>query len=505
MFQDIKSKFMRKLKILHLEDVADDSTLVSRALEKGLIDFELLLVEDRVGFQNALEGYNPDIILSDHSLPSFNSYEALAIFQQTKLNIPFILITATISEDFAVDIIKRGADDYILKDRLERLPTALTNVLEKFKLSRQYQANLEELNRASGEKIMILESIGDGFYALDNDWTVTYWNKEVERILERSRQDVIGKNIWEAFPYAIKSLTYDKYHLAKNTGEVQHFERFLEHLGVWLEVSVYPSSNGLSIYLKDFTERKLQELERSDLVTDLLRRNKDLEQFSYIVSHNLRAPVANISGLAAELNDPALEADEIAKLSGYLMTSAKKLDGVITDLNMVLQAKRELHEVRDSVILSGIMSDVMFALSSEIDALGITFIIDFKVCDEIWTVKSYLYSIFYNLVSNAIKYSRPGFPLIIEVCSKMENGLVTIAFKDNGLGIDLHCYGEHLFGLYKRFHPHIEGKGMGLFMVKTQLETLGGNISVKSIVNKGSEFFLVFPIAELAADKIVGC
>ena len=487
---------MQRLKILHLEDTVADAKLVMRALKKGLIDFELLLVDDKQGFQNALHEYSPDIILSDHSLPSFNSYEALSIFQQTKLNIPFILITATISEDFAVDIIKRGADDYILKDRLERLPSALMNVLEKFKLSRNYQANLEELSRASDEKIMILESIRDGFYALDNNWTVTYWNKEAERILGTSRADIIGKNIWEAYPEAVQTLSYDKYHIAKATGKVQHFERFQEDLGIWLEINVYPSPNGLSIYFKDFTERKLQELERSGMVNDILKRNKDLEQFSYIVSHNLRAPVANISGLAAELTGGLLSADDVAKLSHYLMISVKKLDDVITDLNQVLQAKRELHEVKERVVLSEIMNDVMLGLSVEIKSLGISFVSDFTAYDELWTVKSYFYSIFYNLTSNAIKYSRPEVPLVIEVHSRYENGMAVIIFKDNGLGIDLQCYGEQLFGLYKRFHPHIEGKGMGLFMVKTQLETLGGNISVTSTLNQGCEFLIVFPLAK---------
>lgn len=487
---------MQRLKILHLEDTLADAKLVLRALKKGLIDFELLLVDDKQGFQNALSEYIPDIILSDHSLPSFNSYEALSIFQQTKLKIPFILITATISEDFAVDIIKRGADDYILKDRLERLPSALMNVLEKFKLSRNYQANLEELSRASEEKIMILESIRDGFYALDNNWTVTYWNKEAERILGMSRSDIIGRNIWEAYPDAVKTVSYDKYHVAKASGKVQHFERFQDNLGIWLEINVYPSPKGLSIYFKDFTERKLQELERSDMVNDILQRNKDLEQFSYIVSHNLRAPVANISGLAAELTDTTLKADEVAKLSNYLMISVKKLDDVIIDLNQVLQAKRELHEVKEKVVLSEIMGDVMLGLSAEINALRISFISDFSACDELWTVKSYFYSIFYNLISNAIKYSRSDITLKIEVRSKIENGLVIISFKDNGLGIDLQCYGEQLFGLYKRFHTHIEGKGMGLFMVKTQLETLGGNISVTSTVNEGCEFLIVFPVTK---------
>jgi signal transduction histidine kinase len=108
------------------------------------------------------------------------------------------------------------------------------------------------------------------------------------------------------------------------------------------------------------------------------------------------------------------------------------------------------------------------------------------------TLKSYLYSIFYNLISNSIKFRQKQVPCIIEIKSNLLKNNVELIFTDNGMGIDLKKKGDHIFGLYKRFHPHTEGKGMGLFMVKTQVETLSGKISIESEVNKGTQFRIEF-------------
>jgi signal transduction histidine kinase len=107
-------------------------------------------------------------------------------------------------------------------------------------------------------------------------------------------------------------------------------------------------------------------------------------------------------------------------------------------------------------------------------------------------VKSYLYSIFYNLIINSIKYRKPGRRPFINIYSREKANKITLVFCDNGSGIDLSRYGDKIFGLYKRFHYDVEGKGMGLFMVKTQVESLEGNISVRSQIDEGSEFTVEF-------------
>lgn len=121
----------RPLRILHLEDLSSDAEMVDRVLRKAQLHFEKKVVIDKPDFLKALREFHPDIILSDHSLPAFNSLEALKITREEGNNSPFILVTATVSEEYAVNVIKEGASDYILKDRLERLPNAVQNALDR--------------------------------------------------------------------------------------------------------------------------------------------------------------------------------------------------------------------------------------------------------------------------------------------------------------------------------------------------------------------------------------
>lgn len=125
-----------RLKILHVEDLRSDAEMVHRVLEKSSLEFEKRVVDNRKDFESSLDRFNPDIILSDHSLPSFDSHEALTIVNSRQLHIPFILVTATVSEEYAVNIMKEGACDYVLKDRLQRLPNAISGAIEKFRIEK---------------------------------------------------------------------------------------------------------------------------------------------------------------------------------------------------------------------------------------------------------------------------------------------------------------------------------------------------------------------------------
>lgn len=121
-------------KILHLEDLLTDAELIERELKRQNIACVIRVVSNRNDFIEALEEFNPDIVLSDHSLPAFNSIEALKILRETGSSIPFILITGTMSEEFAVEMMKQGTSDYILKSNLQRLPSAITMAIEKWKI-----------------------------------------------------------------------------------------------------------------------------------------------------------------------------------------------------------------------------------------------------------------------------------------------------------------------------------------------------------------------------------
>src|SRR5688500_13925185 len=155
------------LKILHLEDMLADAELIDRALKKSALQFEKLVVSNREDFIKALKEYNPDVIISDHSLPSFDSQEALAIVREMNVTVPFILVTATVSEEYAVNVMKEGAWDYILKDRLQHLPSAISSALEKYQLEEDRKKKEEELRISEKKYKLLFESNPMPMWMLD--------------------------------------------------------------------------------------------------------------------------------------------------------------------------------------------------------------------------------------------------------------------------------------------------------------------------------------------------
>ncbi len=352
--------------------------------------------------------------------------------------------------------------------------------------------------KASEEKGVILESIGDAFFMVDKNWTVTYWNRHSEELLECPKAEIVNKNLWEVFHDAVDTQFYRSYHKAVKERSIENFEEYFERGQKWFEVTAYPSNSGLSVYFKDVTERKQSELKITDLnknlkayTEELVEANKGLEQFSFIVSHNLRSPVANILGLAELIDNKGYPQEVKNKFLKALFENVKRLDLVISDLNAILQVKVEMDAKKETVVLSNLVDTVQSSIQNLIEKENVQITTHFDV-PALHSVQSYLNSIFYNLIANSIKYRRQGVPPQIEISSEIKEENIVITFEDNGLGIDLDKKGDQVFGLYRRFHHHIEGKGMGLFLVKTQVELLGGKISIESEVNSGTKFTITF-------------
>jgi signal transduction histidine kinase len=227
---------------------------------------------------------------------------------------------------------------------------------------------------------------------------------------------------------------------------------------------------------------------------NLIQRNKELEQFTYIISHNLRAPVANIMGLSQLLALGPDDEAELATLIARLDTSVQSLDHVIRDLNLILDVKQQVHEQMEEVSFEQITEDIKMTFATYVQQGLIEIKCDFKAVDTVHSLKNYIYSIFFNLISNSIKFKRTEEKLLLRITSAQKNDKVSIFFVDNGKGIDLEHNGDKLFGLYRRFDTSVDGKGMGLYMVKTQVETLGGQIHVESSLHAGSTFIVDLPL-----------
>jgi len=232
---------------------------------------------------------------------------------------------------------------------------------------------------------------------------------------------------------------------------------------------------------------------RDHITTELISRNKALEQFTYVISHNLRAPVANIRALT-EIIDMDLggkSKDLIEKMA----QSVHNLDTIITDLNQILQVKQLHNAVKEELYFEDIMRSIRLSIKNVIEDQQVTFVHDFNGVSAMIGIRGYLYSILYNLTLNSIKYRQTAVEPIIRITASQDAHYISLEFSDNGKGIDLIRNGDKLFGLYKRFDTSIEGKGMGLFMVKTQVEELGGTISASSTLGEGTTFTMQFPVA----------
>jgi PAS domain S-box-containing protein len=243
---------------------------------------------------------------------------------------------------------------------------------------------------------------------------------------------------------------------------------------------------------RDVTEEKNKEKEREQLIRELTQNNKDLKQFSYITSHNLRAPLSNLTGLLNLVEDLTIEDSELKEIITGFSKSTHLLNETINDLVKVVIIKDNPSIQKEKVLIKEIFENVFNQLSFLIGLHKPILKIDLEEVTILNINKSYLESIFLNLLTNAIKYRSENKQLRVTISSKVVDDDLILTFKDNGIGIDLVRNRDKIFGLYQRFHNHPDSKGLGLYLVKSQVEAMGGTINVESAVGKGTTFTIVF-------------
>jgi len=266
----------------------------------------------------------------------------------------------------------------------------------------------------------------------------------------------------------------------------------------WVNVSLIPIWNSqgehthwISIQ-RDITEEKRQEKEKEHLIRELTMNNKDLKQFSYITSHNLRAPLSNLTGLLNLIEDMPIENAELKEILNGFHKSTHLLNETISDLVKVVIIKDNPSIQKEEVLIKDVFENVFHQLSFMIGMYKPIINLKLEKVSILNINKAYLESILLNLLTNAIKYRSPERKLKIFVSSKIVGDSVQLVFKDNGIGIDMERNREKIFGLYQRFHNYPDSKGLGLYLVKSQVESMGGTITVDSTVDKGTSFTLTF-------------
>jgi signal transduction histidine kinase len=251
--------------------------------------------------------------------------------------------------------------------------------------------------------------------------------------------------------------------------------------------------------LKKYSEGLEHEVEKRaiDLVKsnrELVEQNQQLEQFAFIASHNLRAPVARIQGLANIIDHSVKNPDEQEQkfILKKIVESSRELDNVIYDLSRVLEVRKSGKQGYTVINIEEKILRVLTLLQDEIKESDIKIAMNLKA-REFFTVPQYFESIVYNLISNAIKYRKAEITAELFIDAWTNADGLHLEVKDNGIGFNLELFKGKLFGLYQRFHTHVDGKGVGLHLVKTQVDSLDGSIEVVSSPDQGASFSMVFP------------
>jgi len=305
----------------------------------------------------------------------------------------------------------------------------------------------------------------------DRNEILTRQNLDLERMVAERTQEIAAQN---------EELSSQHDALAIQNKHLQEAHKTIE------EQSIKINSKNRELEME--VNHRTVELQNAN--RELVEQNNQLEQFAFISAHNLRAPVARMLGLANLMQVAVTQTDKEFAME-KLIASTRDMDQVIQDLNKILDIKRYTGG-RVEVDLPQVLTRVLNILETEIQETRATIRSDFGAASKLTTSIPYLESILYNLIHNAIKYRALERAPVVSISTSVEEDHVVLSVSDNGLGIDLAQYGQAMFSLYKRFHLHVEGKGLGLYLVKSQVLALGGKVEVESELNAGTTFHIYF-------------
>lgn len=242
----------------------------------------------------------------------------------------------------------------------------------------------------------------------------------------------------------------------------------------------------------DITESKKNEETLSKSITLIKKQNDKLKNFAHIATHNLKQHAGNFESLLEFYNE-AKTIEEKDELTVHIKTVANSLKKTISNLRNIVSIDATKTEIDKSLNLRDYTNNSINTLNVEINRTKaiINNSIDRSITIEFNS--AYLESVIQNLLTNALKYKHPERTPIININAIEHSNSIIFSVTDNGLGIDLDKYKEDLFGLYRTFHQNKDSEGVGLYLIKNQIESFGGRIEVTSTVNKGSTFTIIFP------------
>ncbi|GAA4103579.1 PAS domain-containing sensor histidine kinase [Mucilaginibacter panaciglaebae] len=323
-------------------------------------------------------------------------------------------------------------------------------------------------------------------------------NPAVSNMLGYTREELFSRPISDFIHPDDKSATAaNRNNLTQSSIPLLNFEnRYITKSGetVWLSWTSMPVDSEQLVYAiaKNITHKKKQEEDRNLLIKNLTDLNNDLKKLNYTTSHDLRAPVANLLAVFDLLDNTKITDNETQEFIHHLKAATNNLKNTLDRYVDALVEKATPQIDMRELDLNKTLDNVLRSLSSLVNGSRATIEVDFSKLSQIRFNETQLESVFLNLITNAIKYAKPGEAPYISISSQQVNGINQVTFADKGIGFDMNKVKDRLFGFHQKFHDNSDGKGIGLYLVYNHITGLGGNITVESKVNEGTVFTISF-------------
>jgi PAS domain S-box-containing protein len=484
------------LKILLVEDSEGDFFLVHEYLKEVYENVEIEHCWRLLEAKNSLKNSHFDIILLDLTLPDSNGKESVIEIMDLLNGSPLIVLTGYADKNFAVDTMQLGVQDYLIKDDVTPniLLKSISYSIERNKIQQLFLSNEKRFRS-------IVENSSDGYALIDLDGKIRELSPHGKLKINLNIIDENGFfKIDSVHPDHRKHALDIFYEVSKNHGDIRSIEvKYLvaENDYRWIESTIYnllnePSVGSIVLNYRDITLRKLEEEQRYALIEELIQSNADLKQFGFITSHNLRAPLTNLLAIVDLLDFNKIKDESTKELLDAFKTATFQLNDTLNDLIKVLFIRENKFLALNKIDFQAVVAKNIHDLNSLITSSDIDIKFDFTQAPSVLFDANYLESIFLNLMSNSIKFASPDRKLEIRIKSKYEGDFIILEFSDNGIGMDMERVKDRIFGLYQRFHDRPDCKGVGLYLIHSQVTALGGTISVQSKVNVGTTFYITF-------------